>query len=67
VPSGPILVAAGARFRIGLHGDSFSDGWAAGLEVDVSVPPLSQVPRALAARDTPGFVKLLRARARIDW
>ena len=35
---------------------------AAGLEVDVSVLPLDQVPRALAARDTRGFVKLLRAR-----
>ncbi len=35
---------------------------AAGLEVDVSVLPLSLVPRALAARDTRGFVKLLRAR-----
>ncbi len=35
---------------------------AAGVEVDVSVVPLSQVPRALAARDLRGFVKLLRAR-----
>ncbi len=35
---------------------------AAGVDVDVSVLPLSQVPRALAARDTRGFVKLLRAR-----
>ena len=34
----------------------------AGVEVDVSVLPLDQVPRALAARDTRGFVKLLRAR-----
>ena len=34
----------------------------AGIEVDVSVLPLSHVPRALAARDTRGFVKLLRAR-----
>ena len=33
----------------------------AGIEVDVSVLPLDQVPRALAARDTRGFVKLLRA------
>ena len=33
-----------------------------GLEVDVSVLPLSAVPRALAAHDTRGFVKLLRAR-----
>ena len=33
-----------------------------GLPVDVSVLPLSAVPRALAARDTRGFVKLLRAR-----
>jgi mercuric reductase len=35
---------------------------AAGFEVDVSVLPLDKVPRALAARDTRGFVKLLRAR-----
>jgi len=35
---------------------------AAGIEVDVSVLALAQVPRALAARDTRGFVKLLRAR-----
>jgi mercuric reductase len=35
---------------------------AAGIAVDVSRLPLSQVPRALAARDTRGFVKLLRAR-----
>jgi mercuric reductase len=35
---------------------------AAGLHVDVSVLPLSQVSRALAGRDTRGFVKLLRAR-----
>ena len=34
----------------------------AGVEVDVSVLPLDLVPRALAARDTRGFVKLLRAR-----
>lgn len=35
---------------------------AAGVAVDVSRLPLSQVPRARAARDTRGFVKLLRAR-----
>jgi mercuric reductase len=35
---------------------------AAGLEVDVSVLPLDKVARARAARDTRGFVKLLRAR-----
>ncbi|MEX2206470.1 MAG: mercury(II) reductase [Myxococcota bacterium] len=35
---------------------------AAGIAVDVSRLPLAQVPRALAARDTRGFVKLLRAR-----
>ncbi len=35
---------------------------AAGIAVDVSVLPLSQVARALVARDTRGFVKLLRAR-----
>lgn len=34
----------------------------AGIEVDVSVLPLDLVPRALAARDTRGFIKLLRAR-----
>ena len=33
-----------------------------GIEVDVSVLPLSHVPRALAARDTRGFIKLLRAK-----
>jgi mercuric reductase len=31
-----------------------------GIEVDVSVLPLSKVPRARTARDTRGFVKLLR-------
>lgn len=35
---------------------------AAGVAVDVSVLPLSKVPRALAARDSRGFIKLLRAR-----
>lgn len=35
---------------------------AAGIEVDVSMLPLDKVPRALAARDTRGFVKLLRKR-----
>lgn len=35
---------------------------AAGVAVDVSVLPLAQVSRSLAARDTRGFVKLLRAR-----
>jgi mercuric reductase len=35
---------------------------AAGIAVDVSRLALAQVPRALAARDTRGFVKLLRAR-----
>ncbi|MFQ5515428.1 MAG: mercury(II) reductase [Myxococcota bacterium] len=34
---------------------------AAGLEVDVVSLPLAKVPRALAARDTRGVVKLLRA------
>lgn len=33
-----------------------------GLEVDVAVLPMSYVPRALAARDTRGFIKLLRER-----
>lgn len=31
-----------------------------GLEVEVSKLPLSHVPRALAARDTRGFIKLIR-------
>lgn len=35
---------------------------AKGVEVDVSMLPLSKVPRALAARDARGFVKLLRRR-----
>lgn len=33
---------------------------AAGTAVDVARLPLSYVPRALAARDTRGFIKLLR-------
>ena len=33
-----------------------------GIAVDVAKLPMSYVPRALAARDTRGFVKLLRAR-----
>ncbi len=33
-----------------------------GIEVDVSVLPMEHVPRSLAARDTRGFVKLLRER-----
>ena len=36
----------------------------AGIEVDVSVLPLEHVPRALAARDTRGFVKLLREKGK---
>ncbi|NOZ61891.1 MAG: mercury(II) reductase [Calditrichaeota bacterium] len=32
----------------------------AGIDYDVSMLPLSQVPRALAARNTRGFIKLLR-------
>jgi mercuric reductase len=35
----------------------------AGIEVDVSVLPLDQVPRSIAARDTRGFIKLIRNRA----
>lgn len=35
---------------------------AAGIPVDVSRLSLDKLPRALAARDTRGFVKLLRAR-----
>lgn len=34
----------------------------AGIPVDVTKLPLSQVPRALAARDTRGFIKLLKER-----
>ncbi len=34
----------------------------AGLDVEVSLLPLDKVPRALAARDTRGFVKLVRVR-----
>ncbi len=34
----------------------------AGIDAEVSVLPLSYVPRALAARDTRGFVKLIRDR-----
>ena len=33
-----------------------------GIDVDVATLPLNQVPRALAARDTRGFIKLLRER-----
>jgi mercuric reductase len=33
-----------------------------GIDVDVATLPLDQVPRALAARDTRGFIKLLRER-----
>ena len=36
---------------------------AQGLETDASVLPLSHVPRSLAARDTRGFIKLIRNRA----
>ena len=36
---------------------------AQGIETDVAVLPLSQVPRSLAARDTRGFIKLIRNRA----
>jgi len=35
----------------------------AGIDVDVARLPLEAVPRALAARDTRGFIKLLRDRA----
>ncbi|WP_272506774.1 hypothetical protein [Salinibacter sp.] len=41
----------------------FSPGRAAaeqGLDVDVATLPLDQVPRALAAHDTRGFIKLLQ-------
>lgn len=34
----------------------------AGIDVDVAKLPLGQVPRALAARDTHGFIKLVRDR-----
>ena len=33
-----------------------------GLEVDIAILPLSHVPRSLAARDTRGFIKLIRNR-----
>lgn len=33
-----------------------------GIEVDVAALPLDQVPRSIAARDTRGFIKLLRER-----
>ncbi len=35
----------------------------AGIDVDTAELPLSQVPRSLAARDTRGFIKLIRDRA----
>ncbi len=35
----------------------------AGIDVDVSLLKLSHVPRALAARDTRGFIKLIRDRS----
>lgn len=35
---------------------------AAGVEVDVATLPLSHLPRAIAARDTRGFIKLLKER-----
>ncbi len=34
-----------------------------GIEVDIAKLPLSQLPRSLAARDTRGFIKLIRDRA----
>ena len=34
-----------------------------GIEVDSAKLPLSQLPRSLAARDTRGFIKLIRDRA----
>jgi mercuric reductase len=36
---------------------------AAGIDYEVSVMPLSEIPRALAARNTKGFIKLLRNKA----
>lgn len=33
-----------------------------GTDVDISVLPLSYVPRSIAARDTRGFIKLIRSR-----
>jgi len=36
---------------------------AAGIDVDVSRLPLADVPRALAARNTKGFIKLIRNKA----
>lgn len=43
-------------------GPSERDAREAGVDVEASVLPLDRVPRALAARDTRGFVKLLRPR-----
>ena len=34
-----------------------------GIEVDIAKLPLSQLPRSLAARDSRGFIKLIRDRA----
>jgi mercuric reductase len=34
-----------------------------GVDVDVATLPLDQVPRSIAARETRGFIKLLRERA----
>ncbi len=33
-----------------------------GIEAEVPILPLTHVPRSLAARDTRGFIKLIRAR-----
>ncbi len=43
-------------------GLDLSQAEAAGLDAEASTLPLSQVPRAIAARDTRGFVQLIRDR-----
>jgi mercuric reductase len=44
-------------------GHDENSAYAAGIDYEVSVIPLSEVPRALAARNTKGFIKLLRNKA----
>ncbi len=45
---------------VGLNEQQASDG---GIDADAATLPLSHVPRALVARDTRGFIKLIRNRA----
>ncbi len=44
-------------------GHDENSAYAAGIDYEVSVMPLSEIPRALAARNTKGFIKLLRNKA----